>query len=124
MTESVNSVYVPLPKLIETSNLFLVTKLIEARVVSLVRGSKFPEDLGSLITEYTDHPPNFRTQNEIDSWIMHSTLDLRADFNLIEQQQTYQDAMQSLKQHQGWNIINIKPTLSGINVILTNSKEI
>lgn len=118
LTREVGTLFVPTPGIEQLRNYFLVQKLLEHRVRSLMTQVPFDNNARQLVEMYLSPPPAMTSQNDIQKFYEQEAHELYASFATYEQSPKFQESLQILVPYKGKNFSISSITSVGIQLII------
>lgn len=122
MTEEVRpaigALFIPTPGIIECKNYFVVQKLIEHRVRSILTESGFSDISKELVLHFLTPPEKATNPEKLNKFVDYEAQELLNTFNLYEQTPDYQTAIEGLIPHKGKTFSIVSITNNGLQVLI------
>jgi hypothetical protein len=110
--------FIPTPGIEQLPHYFIIQKLIEERIRSILQGDSFMDKSHFLVGHYTTIPTNLTTPEQVTSYTNEMAKTVLDTFKEFEKNPEYHDAILQLKPYENTMFQIISTTYVGVQVML------
>lgn len=118
MQAQVGTLFVPTPGIEECHNYWLVQKMLESRIRSIMTSTPFENPARYLVEVYLTPPPHMSQAKDIQRFYETEAQELYASFANYEQSPSFQDALNTLVPYKGKTFSISSVTTVGLQLII------
>lgn len=119
MKPEYGTLFVPTPGIEEVRNYFLVQKLLEHRIRSMMTGIPFDDISRSLVEQFITVPTTNQTPEQVNNFYSMEAQELYAAFAMYEQNPRFQESLQTLVPYKGKPFSINSLTNVGMQLVIT-----
>lgn len=119
MKPEYGTLFIGTPGIEELRNYFLVQKLLEHRVRSMLTGIPFDDISRQLVMQYITIPSTHQTPEQVEAFYSLEAQELSAAFAMYEQTPRFQESLQTLIPYKGKPFSINGLTNMGMQLIIT-----
>lgn len=113
------TLFVPTPGIEEVRNYFLVQKLLEHRIRSMMTGIPFDDISRRLVEQYLTPPVTSQTQDQLNNFYSLEAQELYNSFAMYEQSPRFQESLATLIPYKGKPFSINGLTNMGMQLVIT-----
>jgi hypothetical protein len=110
--------FIPTPGIDQLPHYYVIQKLIEERIRSILQGDSFVDKSHFLVANYLETPTTFTTPEQVNKHNAEMAKTILATFKEYEKTPEYHDAIIQLKPYENTMFQIISTTYVGIQVLL------
>lgn len=110
--------FIPTPGIDQLPHYYVIQKLIEERIRSILQGDNFVDKSHFLVANYLTVPTNLTTPEQVNKYNAEMSKTILASFNEFEKTPEYHDAILQLKPYENTMFQITSTTYVGVQVLL------
>lgn len=110
--------FIPTPGIDQLPHHYVIQKLIEERIRSILQGDSFVDKSHFLVSQYIEVPHNFTTPEQVNKHNNEMAKTILKTFHEFEKTPEYHDAIMQLKPYENAMFQIVSTTYVGIQVML------
>jgi hypothetical protein len=110
--------FIPTPGIEQLPHNYVIQKLIEERIRSILQGDNFVDKSHFLVSQYIEVPTTFTTPEQVNKHNAEMAKTILQSFKEYEQTPEYHDAIMQLKPYENAMFQIVSTTYVGVQVML------
>jgi hypothetical protein len=110
--------FIPTPGIEQLPHFYVIQKLIEERIRSILQNDSFVDKSHFLVSQYIEVPTTFTTPEQVGKYVNEMSKTILQTFNEYEKTPEYHDAIMQLKPYENTMFQITSTTYVGVQVLL------